>query len=98
MAAAWTTDEFRKTVPKKTARRWVHWTPRFLPSMQCILGLPPNRNKLFLRPFWKTNPFMDQLTPLWEQRLGPDWTRQTRLEGMLNRWTLRTGKSDWVGE
>ncbi|MBL0059745.1 MAG: class I SAM-dependent methyltransferase [Elusimicrobia bacterium] len=96
MEAAWTMDEFRKTVPQKTERRWVHWTPRFVPSMQCLLGLPADRTRLFVRPFWKTNPFTDYLTPLWKERLGPSWTRQTLLEERLNRWTLKTGKTDWV--
>jgi ubiquinone/menaquinone biosynthesis C-methylase UbiE len=49
MYAAWTADELRSAVPGDTGRTWWHIVPRGLPSTQILLGLPPGRDRIFLR-------------------------------------------------
>ncbi len=94
MYAAFTCGELKTAVPTDSRRSWIHWTPRFVPSMQILIGLPVGRKKVFLRPFFKKNPLLEEWTPHWKKTLGPRWIRQTLLEGALNKMTLATGKTD----
>lgn len=65
MFAAWTTDELRSAVPKDSERVWYHLIPRFLPTVQILIGLPIGREKLFIRSGvpWdsKNNPVPDRM-------------------------------------
>ena len=49
MFAAWTTHELVSAVPHSLSRRWYHYSPRGLPTVQFILGTPKHQRKLFLR-------------------------------------------------
>lgn len=47
MFAAWTETELRSAVPKNSKRTWVHLTPKGLPVLQMLVGLPDGQDKLF---------------------------------------------------
>jgi len=49
MFAAFTVPELARAIPRGSARHWVQLTPRGLPTVQIILGLPVGRKRLFLR-------------------------------------------------
>lgn len=92
MYAAWTAEEMREAVPSQSSRRWVQWIPRFFPSMQIIMGLPVNRKEVFVRPAWKVNPLIAELSPLWEKAVGRSWARETRLQASLMCLSLKGGR------
>jgi ubiquinone/menaquinone biosynthesis C-methylase UbiE len=94
MYAAFTCGELKTAVPNDSRRSWIHWTPRFVPSMQILIGLPVGRKKVFLRPFLKKSPLLEEWAPHWKKTVGPRWVRQTLLEGALNKITLATGKME----
>ncbi len=56
MYAAWLPQEIRQSVPKNSARRWIHIVPRGLPFAQFIIGLPKHRKQILMsrEPLWNS--------------------------------------------
>ena len=69
MFAAWTVAELRSAVPKDTRRTWVHLTPKGLPVLQMLIGLPKGQDVLFQhdRPLWdeSSNPVPEKIYGEW---------------------------------
>lgn len=55
MHASFRPSELRQAVPPESQRQWVLVTQRGLQTYQMLIGLPVNRNDLFLRPSLKAS-------------------------------------------
>jgi ubiquinone/menaquinone biosynthesis C-methylase UbiE len=69
MYAAWTPAELASAVPRDTGRWWYHITPRLLPTIQILLGLPIGRKRPFIR---RAARWRDAQVPISSQNRG-DW-------------------------
>jgi hypothetical protein len=61
MYAAWTAAELRSTIPCDSRRRWCHFLPLGLPTLQIVLGLPVGRRNVFVR---RGSPWDDHESPV----------------------------------
>ena len=74
MRAAWTGDELRSSLPLNRSRRWYHRAPKWLPTVQRIVGYPDDGLPLNLR----------QGLP-WSAEENPV-PKEMRLDWRLSRW------------
>jgi ubiquinone/menaquinone biosynthesis C-methylase UbiE len=93
MYASWTPSELYAAIPRTTARRWYHLVPRGLPTIQFVVGLPVNRERLFVRRGWtpETHPISREWTPRWQKEVSESWARETLHEFRLMQLTLKFG-------
>ena len=69
MFAAWTVEEMSHAVPQGTGRNWFQLSPRFLPTIQFLFGVPKRQTKLFQR---KSVPWDHSNHPL-NKELRAEW-------------------------